>query len=473
MPAPQPSKAPRQPRTGCLVLFALPFAGFGLFAAFQAFTHFAAHDWKKALFLTLFAVVFGSVGFGLIALGLFGSKKVKEQQALEAAHPEEPWLWRADWARGEIKSHSGAIAGFFWFFTLIWNGISTAAFIAVLPDIQRKPAVLLVLLFPLVGIFLLIAAVRQTLRVKRFGESTFQLATVPGLIGGPLAGVVLTARPIHRAREVRLKLACFERHTGGKNSSEHLRWEDEKVLTGEVVQGGGIPVFFNLPFDAPPTATLSASRSMVWRLQVRADVVGTDYEAQFEVPIFQTALSRPDAPALADPTAAYEESAAAAPPPGVTLRAGPNGGTAFEFAAARNKSAAFGLLVFTLIWTGAVVLMIKLKAPILFPIIFGLIDVLLLLFVVSLWTSASRVVADATGLNVTRRWLFSSRKDFVAAGEIKAVETKIGMSSGSTAYYDLFAVTLAGKKMKLASGIQCKKDSTWLAQEINQALGRK
>src|SRR5688572_17649251 len=90
--------------TGCFVLLALPFAGFGLFALLQACKEIFANKWRTGLPLLAFALVFCAVGFGLMAVGFFGRRKVREQQALEARHPNEPWLWREDWMRGEMKS---------------------------------------------------------------------------------------------------------------------------------------------------------------------------------------------------------------------------------------------------------------------------------------------------------------------------------------------------------------------------------
>jgi hypothetical protein len=457
---------------GCLALFALPFAGFGLFAAGKAILEIGAGKWKSGLPLLVFGLVFSAVGFGLIAFARFGSKKAKQEQASKEAHPDQPWLWREDWARGEVKSASKGAMVFTWIFALIWNAISSGAFFATRGEIKAKPFAFLVLVFPAIGVLLLIWAIRQTLRWNRFGESFLKLTTVPGIIGGALAGVIHTSRRLDRATEVRLRLACLERDTSGDSTSEHLQWEDEKLFSGDVLQGGGIPVVFDIPFDGKPTAALSASRSVVWRLDARAKVPGTDYIAQFEVPVFKTEQSRPDAPKLPDPAAVYEKTVASVPPPGITIR--PAGdGIQFHFAAARNTGAAAGLTLFTALWTGAVVLMLKLKAPIFLPIIFGFFGVLMVLGIIGMWTGASSVVASLAGLNVTKWYCFIHWKKFVAAADVQSLDAKLGMSHGSTTYYDLIAVTTAGNKVKLASSIRGKKESEWLVREMLNALGRK
>jgi hypothetical protein len=47
------------------------------------------------------------------------------------------------------------------------------------------------------------------------------------------------------------------------------------------------------------------------------------------------------------------------------------------------------------------------------------------------------------------------------------------MSSGTTTYYDLHAMTTGGRRIKLASAIKGKKESEWFAREIQNALARK
>jgi hypothetical protein len=117
--------------------------------------------------------------------------------------------------------------------------------------------------------------------------------------------------------------------------------------------------------------------------------------------------------------------------------------------------------------------MLKLKAPILFPIIFGVFGVLMVLGVIGMWTGASRVFVTLAGLTITNWYCFIHWNKFVAATDVQSLDSKLGMSHGATTYYDLIAVTTAGKKVKLASSIRGKKESEWLAREMLHALGRK
>ena len=470
MPAP---KSKGSLGIGCLVLFALPFAGFGVFALGRSAIDFGKGNWQSALGLFAFGIIFTSAGVGIVLAGVAGLRRTRRLEGVKAERPDEPWLWRDDWAQGWVKSSSKGLFIFTVIFALFWNGIAFTVAIAALPQVKRQPLTWLVLLFPLVGIGLMVWAFRQWSRWRRFGHSTFHLTTRPGVIGGSLAGVVRTAQPLHGATEIRVRLACLERDTSGDSTSERIEWEEEKILTGDVIHQGGIPVLFNIPFECRPVESISASRSIVWRLNVGATVTGTDFAADFEVPVFKTSESRPDAPKLPDPTAAYEKPIELGLPRGVRIRPSSTGGTEFHFAAARNKGAAFGLTVFTAIWLGAIVLMVKFKAPIGFPIVFGFFGLLMVLGVIGMWTGASRVVADLSGLNVTHWFCFISWRKVLPLAEVKSIEPKLGMSSGTTTYYDLLATTASGRKVKLATAIKGKKESEWFAREIQNALARR
>jgi len=83
-----------------LVLFGLPFAAGGTWALVQAAVKLARGELRDGLMLGAMGTVFALVGFGLIAGSLWARGKVSVDAAAAFAHPDEPWKWRADWARG-------------------------------------------------------------------------------------------------------------------------------------------------------------------------------------------------------------------------------------------------------------------------------------------------------------------------------------------------------------------------------------
>ncbi|HEX3276527.1 MAG TPA: hypothetical protein VHR43_16845, partial [Gemmatimonadales bacterium] len=85
-----------------MVLFLLPFGAVGVFAVVQASRAAEAGQWAQAGFLTVFALVFGGVGFGGIASLVRSRRRLAEGATLEQRHPDAPWLWREDWAARRI-----------------------------------------------------------------------------------------------------------------------------------------------------------------------------------------------------------------------------------------------------------------------------------------------------------------------------------------------------------------------------------
>jgi hypothetical protein len=469
---------------GCVVLFLLPFAAVGTFTAVMAVQRAAARNWTEALFFGLFAVTFGGVGFGGIAAALTGRRKLKEQAALAASHPDSPWLWRPDWASGRVIDSSRATMFTAWVFAAFWNLVSfPTGFLGVRTAIQEgKPAALLAVLFPLVGIGLVVWAMRATLRYRKYGVSRLELSTIPGVVGRTLTGMVRAPASMQPADGFQVTLTCVRRVTSqrGKNSStsESIIWQDERRVAGEPTRTSAamethIPVAFRLPADAQPCDETNSNNRVLWRLRLLATVPGVDYEAQFEVPVFRTSasdqpLSTEEERITRDPIAGadYEQPADSRIVVTTNRR-----GTEVLFPAARNPGAATSLTFFLLLWLGCIALQIYFRAPLLFPVVTGLFGLLILFGVLDLWLTVSRVTVDAGILTWASGYLFPGRERTLQASEIADVIASIGMQAGTTVYYDVTVVRKNGKKIKLGSSLRNKREAEWLAGTIKKAIG--
>jgi hypothetical protein len=461
---------------GCLVLFGLPFAGFGVFAVVMAVRKAAAGQGREAAMLGLFALVFCGVGFGLMIGSFFGAQKLKQAHALEQQFPDEPWRWREDWAGGRIISSNRNTMVGAWVFAILWNGISSMMWF-VLPQELAKGnyAALLGLIFPAVGLGLLVWAVRATLRWRKFGIVTLELTRTPVSLGGELSGLISTAASLTDVREVKLQLASLRHERSGDKSSDRLLWEDRKQLDGAAFHATtGIPVFFRLPRDGAPTSPRQVGDYVKWQLHVKAETAGVDFGATFELPVFGLVAAAAHTPS-ADPTAVWQPRGGEwSPNPASRIRVQTSAeGKEFIFPAARNPGVALWLTLFTAIWTAAVWFMIVKRAPIIFPIVFGLFDLLFLLVVLSMWFSSSRVVIGAAALHRHKTFLFFQNQKKLIREEIKDIKLHLGMTSGTQAFYDLRVVTVFGREKTIASSIANKREAEWLAQEMKTALGLK
>jgi hypothetical protein len=209
-------------------------------------------------------------------------------------------------------------------------------------------------------------------------------------------------------------------------------------------------------------------------VQVGANVPGIDYESTFEVPVFRT-------PASDQPLAEQEKQLAAETtidptkyrqPPGSRIRVASNRrGTEIEFPAARNPGAAAALTFFLVLWTGVTGYLIYLRAPLIFPLVSGLFELLIFIGVLDLWLEVSRVVVDAGVVTIGTGYLYPGRERTVSAAEIEDVKPVIGMRSGMVVYYDVAVVRKGGKQVLAGRSVRDKREAEWLAGTIKRALG--
>jgi hypothetical protein len=458
------------------VLFLLPFAGVGLFAALQLAAAAGRRDWAQVGFLAIFALAFGGVGIGGIATVLAGRRRVEEGLAREARHPEAPWLWREDWAARRVRDSSRGTMWGAWVFAALWNliGLPGAVFAVRAALREGNHLALLALLFPLVGLGLLVWAIRASVRYRRYGVSTLELATLPAPVGRALEGVVRTPQELLPADGFQVTLSCIRRETRGsgksRSTSETTVWEEERRVPAS---GVGVPIAFPIPPDALPSDAARGSDRVLWRLTVSAAVPGVDYAASFEVPVFRTAAStEPRTQAELAAASTFAVPADYRQPPGSRIEVNTTRrGTEIYYPRARNPGMAAGITVFAALWGGAIWLTLALHAPIIFPIVFGGFGVLLAVAVVDAWLSVTRVTVGDGRVVVATGLLRPGRERLLRAVEVADVTTRIGTQAGGTPYYDVVLVTTAGKRVAAGQGIRDKREAEWLAATIRSALG--
>jgi hypothetical protein len=468
---------------GCVALFLLPFAGAGSFAAWQVLQRASQGNWREALYFTLFAVVFGGVGFGGFVLLLAGKRNLEDQERLKTRHPDEPWLWQKDWASGRADDASRLTLWSSWGFATLWNLVSIpAGYAGVRAALyEGNKAGMVALLFPLVGVGLVVWAVRTTVRFKKYGTSRLELSTLPGVIGHTIAGAVRIPSLLEPGEGFFATLSCVRQvTTRGKNSSttESILWQEERYIRGEPSRDASgmatrIPIAFRLPADAKPCDSSNPNDRILWRLKLSASVPGVDYASQFEVPVFRTAAS--DRPLSEEEDrsthdqlvpANYRQPAESRIAVTANVR-----GVEIYFPAARNLGAATGGTSFTVLWVAIVWFLIRFKAPLLFPIVFGLFGLLLIYGTLQLWLGVSRVTVNGSAITVAGGYLSPGRERSIMAGEIADISTTIGMQAGSTPYYDLVVLLKNGKKVIAGRSVRDKREAEWLAITMKKTLG--
>jgi hypothetical protein len=468
-----------------ICLFAIPFAGFGLFALSQAIQLIGAGPGSPPVWFPLiFGVVFCFVGFGLIWLVFAGSKRMALDQRVKIEHPTEPWLWRKDWAEGRVKSNTRSTMWAGWIFAAFWNVVSIPIAILVVPAAAKQIGwrALLALIFPVAGVFLLIRAIRQTIAFVEFGKTYFQMASVPGVIGRDLKGVIQARFPHSPDHGIHLRLSSVHRvttNTGNSTSTtETILWRDETDLSSGQLAAGptgtAIPVDFRIPLDAQPTENLSFRDEFVWILEALADVPGVDYHDIFEIPVFRTQQTPtgPEAEKLDTP---FTSVHAVARPEALTVqvRQGVNG-TEFYFPAGRNKTFAVSTTVFLLIFGSITLFLLHARILIILPLAFGFFTLILGYITAQLWMGTSRIVFSPSEVSIQSGLLGGGKTQRFPLAEISSITDKIRAQQGAatgTPYYDIERTLRNGNKVTLGQTLRNKHETDWLVQEMRRLAG--
>ena len=463
-----------------IFVFALPFAGFGIFAFSTAVRQIATGMGNGPIWLPLlFGVIFSSVGFGLMLAAVFGSRIHQRELRQQAEHPSEPWLWRKDWASGRIPSQTrGNMIGA-WIFAASWNLVSAPILYMVPRQAARNPAVFIGLLFPIAGIFLLLRAIRQTLAYFEFGKTYLEMAGVPGVIGRDLKGMIQARFPHSPDHGVHLRLSCVNRVTTGSGNSssttESILWRDETDLNSSQIYPGPagttIPVDFHIPWGAQATEKRSPRSQTLWLLEAIADVPGVDYHDIFEVPVFRTQQT-PAQPGPEEETLATHE---VTQPRRMTIAVQPGGaGTEFFFPAARNKGFAASTTIFLLLFAGLTYFLLQVRVPKIFGFFCGFFALLMLYVAVQMWFATSRVVIGNGVLRLQSGLLGGGKLQDFPFAEIESITDKITAQQGGatgTPYYDIEMRLRTGKKFTLGRTLRDKREAEWLVQEMRRLAG--
>ena len=499
---------PKAARTRALLL-SLPFALLGI-VAFAMFVHDALlGGMPRQKAITTLSFIAACIGFVALILGINAKKMViqyADRKPVPAVPPDKSWLKRPDWASGRVGSSSRGTVVLLWIFTIFWCGISAVLTLALVPtEWQRgNHTALIALVFPVIGLVLLFYALKTTVAWRRYGRAIFEMAAIPGALGGTLEGMIQLSHRLRPEHGLLLRLSCVRRTTTGsgksRSTTEKILWQDEKWLRPDLPQTGanatGIPVYFRLPADQPES-TPAKGDGIHWQLETSARVRGPNFQAAFEVPVFNV----PDTPAPGEDTTVPYQMPLEEVQQQIHSRIQVNDlpeGREFIFPAARNPGFAAGLTMFWLIWTGAVVFMVSKHAPLLFPFVFGAFDLLITIFACDLWFRRSRAVVTPETLTVQTSWLFLKRERKIAADDVLGISAQPGATAGHQAYFDLkihvrdaedfearkekFLQTGERPSLKFgasdpngvtaANNIAHKAEADWLVQQMTAGLKR-
>lgn len=217
-----------------------------------------------------------------------------------SATKNKPWLENPDWKGGVIRSGAKASMYRWWGVTIIWNLLwGTPLFL----NFFSNPAtisslhgykLLLLLLFPLIGLGLLFWAIKVTREWRRFGATPLIMNPFPGSIGGEVGGKIQVNMTYDPQIDYKLTLSCIRSYMSGSRRSdsrarhEEVKWQDENYAKVHPSANGlDLEFRFQVP-DGLPSSEEYSDNYHLWRLYLEANIPGANLDRSFEIPVYVT-----------------------------------------------------------------------------------------------------------------------------------------------------------------------------------------
>lgn len=428
--------------------------------------------WGLLGFKLIFVIVFG--GFGAVVLWFLNRRPAPVPPGLPA------WQARADWRDNRVRSDAKASLGFAWGFAIFWNAISSPVLFAFSGELAKgNQMIWIALLFPLVGLGLLVWALRQTLAWRRFGVTLLELDPFPGAIGGDVGGLLELRLPYNPKHRFRITLTCqhvYTRRTSdGNETVRDAKWQDEQPAVVEPGLGGTrLRFLFQSPADLPESSAEGNNR-YEWTVQITGSLPGADFDRSWEIPVLKAA--GPHTARM--PVRRRAEDADTLEVPGKVLIRETGAGIELYYPYFRHPGMALTTLITGGVFAGPVWLIDAaagnrgVPGPVLW--LCSVIGGLILVWGIYLTGNSLRVTAGRQGLTAVRGILGLQFARHAAADDITGIGKSIGMQSRqgnrSQAYYRIHARTRDGRRITLGDALTGASRVDALIEQLRGALG--
>lgn len=462
-----------------LILFLLLFILAGLAVLVLGLLAAARGDLLTGMLMVAFSILFLAIPSGALALVRYGGRRQRQQEALQSAHPGQPWKWREDFAKGILHTEGSGEAGFAAIFAVIWNAAALAGAWAGVKEYQQTGdwRFLLVLLFPAFGALFLRWSLTNARRRLRYRNSVFRLDTAPAWTGGLLKGTVLIPPRLDPPAGFDLTLDCLRRARDSEGTRDTVLWDRHVHVPTPVSRWPeaetAIPVSIPIAAECLPWDDTCPDKTVVWRLRVAAKGPGADLDLAFEVPVFRPGGDAASPPGEALPDGFMRPAERVRAPRSSRIRIeGLPGGAEFVFPPAGGVRHIPGLLIAVAAVSAAVWAIAKTGAPLVFPLAvgaFGLIPILALYWHIA---GEVRLRAGVDGVRLTYR--APGFRKTLAAGPDEILDAGIAALSDSTQArtYGILLRRRKAKPLYVLAMLADRAEVEWAATEINRHLAR-
>jgi hypothetical protein len=251
-------------------------------------------DNGDVIFSTVILVVLCIVPFAIYQVMMKTWPFVKAKQQ----YPNEPWMWRQDWAEREIPySRLHNVIGF-WVGWIIVTAVGfglIAWFATALADLGIPP-LWLYAAAGVISIWVGISALVETRRWQKFGTTYCRLLDPTGVLGGWLRTRIELPVALVQGDSAQATLRLlFKSSEGSDKSKLRTVWRIDRTIPFDEMEiksnrATFVPVDLYVPQDigVDLDGGIGLWGSHHWRLDVNAKLIGLDYAAQFKVPVFKT-----------------------------------------------------------------------------------------------------------------------------------------------------------------------------------------
>ena len=470
---------------GCLAVIAVPMSLLGFLGVFAALKGVASSKpWGDIAGPAITGGIFTVVGLGLLLLARHAFVSGRRKAQLHQQHPGKPWMWREDWASARIEDSSRSATIGLWGFAILWSAFTfpmAALFFGQEGFPPRQTAMWFILVFPLAGVLLLWAAIRQTIARRKFGTSHLQLVTQPGVIGRQFRATLETNLKEAPADGIEVIISNVRRITSrsGKNSStsEHVLWQEAVTLPASRLSlgmnGVTVPLTFHIPLDAEPCDDSDPRNCVFWKVEVSAQLPGIDYSQSFEIPVFITEATPADEEEIEEIEERSRARVRATPvdTKRMVMEHSFSSGTKFSFPPPMKGTATAAVAVL-------LVLAIGISAVFYFDVIncftvaAGLICLFFGVLIIFATAHSSYVLVESGNVTARHRLLGLSWGKKFRSDEITDVVPVVGSSNSGTgkATYGVGVKTTDGRSYTVSLFGMEKREAEWIAEKIRTAI---
>lgn len=249
-------------------------------------------------FKMVFVVMFGGFGVGL--LFFVWRDRNSAVAASGAIASAQPWLDRAQWAQGQVRSNKRYEVWVAWGFALVCNLVAVPAVVLHLPSLLAQKNILAtggLAALGVAGMGLLWWAVRATLDARRYGDVQLVLDPFPGAIGGHFGATMVLPIAYQPGRCFAVTLGCiyhYRSRSAGDDDSrsrESVVWQAEGVAQIQPhADGIRLGMRLDVPGGLPATEPADGDHH-AWRLEVNSAEPRLKFARSFDVPVYATGQS--------------------------------------------------------------------------------------------------------------------------------------------------------------------------------------